>query len=366
MTTTDTSARSRSRERFLKTMRFEPVDHPPIMAPSPWPLTLKRWHEEGLPRDTDLYEYFQLEPLRTTPVKIETLLYPPVKPKTLQEGDQFDIAIDKRGVKVRSFKDGRSMPEFLEYPIKGPESLPWLQQVLDPSAPGRVAPDWLAQARAARARGGLLLCNGGMYFAFLNERMGTEKLMCTYFDAPQFVHQTNDLLCRLCESALTTCLEQFQLDCVAYHEDMAYKNGSIISPAMFREFMTPYYRRIAAISAQHNVDLHWMDSDGDISELIPLWLDGGINIFYPCEVAAGMDVAKLRSDYGTAIGLIGGFDKRILASDPPSIRAELKRLRPVIEAGGYIPNCDHSVPPDVSFANICCFVKTLKSMYGIR
>ena len=109
-----------------------------------------------------------------------------------------------------------------------------------------------------------------------------------------------------------------------------------------------------------------MDSDGDIRELIPLWLECGINCFLPLEVAAGMDVVKLRAQYGRDVLMIGGFDKRILAQDKQEIRQELERIRPVIEGGGYIPNCDHGVPHDVPFENVCFFVEYLKSIYGMR
>ena len=266
---------------------------------------------------------------------------------------------------MRNFRDLSSMPEFIEYPIKGPQSLDWLEERMNPDTCGRVETDWLETALKTREEGGLLFCNGGMYFAFLNERMGTEKLLYTYHDRPEFIRQVNELVCRLCEAALNRCLTDFQLDYIAYHEDMAYKNGSIISPEMFREFMTPYYKRVMAIAERYGIDLHWMDSDGDIRELIPLWLDCGINIFYPLEVAAGMDVVELRAEYGKSVGMFGGFDKRILASDQKAIKAEIERIAPVIEGGGYIPSCDHGVPPDVSFENMCCFVETLKTLYGI-
>jgi len=354
------------RERLLRTMHFEPVDHPPVQIPGPWPETRRRWEQEGLPHGVDMYEYFGVEPLRIRPIDIETLLWPPIEPKLLEETDEFVVEINKRGVKVRNFKDHESMPEYIEYPIAGPESIDWLRKRLNPSTPGRVDPEWLSKARRTRREGGLLFCNGGMYFAFLNERMGTEKLALTYHDSPQFIHQVNDLLCRLCEVALETSLPAFRLDCVSYHEDMAYKNGPVISPDMFRRFMMPYYKRVTRIAEKYGVDLHWMDSDGDIHKLIPLWLECGINIFSPLEVAAGMDVVKLRAEYGRRIGMIGGFDKRILASNKKAIRAELERIRPVIEGGGYVPNCDHGVPDDVPFENIRCFVETLKSMYGMR
>ena len=96
-----------------------------------------------------------------------------------------------------------------------------------------------------------------------------------------------------------------------------------------------------------------------------VWLECGINLLMPMEVAANMDVVQLRREYGHDLLMMGGFDKRILASDKQAIKIELERIQPVIEDGGYIPNCDHGVPPDVSFENICRFVKTLKNMYGI-
>jgi len=354
-----------NRERFLKTLRFESVDHPPLILPGePWASTKKRWESEGLPAGVDLYEYFELEPYAARPVGVETLLYPPFEERILEESGEFIIKIDQHGVKVRNFRDESSMAEHLEYPIKGPEDIQWLRDRLNWDTPGRIRDDWLEDAREGRDRGQILFCNGGEYFAFLNEQMGTAALMFAYVDNPEFVHQVNELLCVLCENALKTVLPEFDLDYIGYHEDMAYKTGSMISPAMFREFMTPYYRRIAEIADAHDADLRVMDSDGNIEELIPLWLECGINVVGPVEVAAGMDVVRLREEYGKDLRMIGGFDKRILASSTQEIEMEFERIRPVIEAGGYIPMCDHIVPPDVPFENYCHLVALLKGLYG--
>ena len=351
--------------RFLKTMRFEPVDHPPLAAGGAWASTIERWRQEGLPKGVGLDEYFGLEEFSSRPVGIETLLYPPFEERILEETGDYVIRISQRGVKERNYKHGNSMPEHLQYPIKGRADLAWLRDRLDPEAPGRVQATWLAAARRMRDDGALLFCNGGTYFAFLNEHMGTEPLMYAYFDSPDFIHEVNDLLCTLCERALTAVLPEFKLDCIGYHEDMAYKNGPLISPGMFSEFMTPYYRRIARIGDRHGIDIRWMDSDGDIRQLIPLWLECGVNLFAPMEVAAGMDVVSLCAEYGKDILMMGGFDKRILAAGRREITRELERIRPVIEDGGYVPGCDHGIPHDVSFENYCCFIDGLKVIYGM-
>ena len=46
-----------------------------------------------------------------------------------------------------------------------------------------------------------------------------------------------------------------------------------------------------------------------------------------------------------------------LAKGGQALRDEIDRLRPTIDAGGYIPGCDHGIPPDVSWPN---FVETCR------
>ena len=354
-----------NRERYHNTFHFKPVDHPPLIVPGSWPSTRKRWEREGLPKGVDLYDYFKLPPFKMRHIGIETVLYPPFEEKILERTEEYVIKINHNGAKVKNFKDEDSMPEFLEYPIKGPESLGWLREKLDPATPGRIKAGWLEEAERMRANDELVFCNGGMYFGFINERMGSEALLMAYYDTPDLIHEVNELQCRLSEQALKLSLSKFKLDAIGYHEDMAYKNGSMISMDMFKEFMLPYYKRSVKIAHEHGIDIHWLDCDGNIYELIPLWLDCGINCLLPLEVAAGMDVPRLRKEYGHRLLMIGGFDKRILAAGKPEIKRELERLRPVMEEGGYIPEIDHGVPPDVSWENLCYYVETLKGIYGI-
>lgn len=346
-------------------MNFQTVDHPPLILPGgPFKVTRQRWEQEGLPHGAELSDYFETESMPARSLAIDTLLRPAFEEKFLEETGEFITKIDGHGVTCRNFRDETSMSEHLEYPIKTPEDIDWLRQRLDLDTPGRIAPDWLSQAHAWRKQHTLTYINGGMYFAFLNEHMGTERLLLTYYDHPSFIHEVNELQCRLCEQALNTALPHFRPDRVGYHEDMGYKNGSLISPALFRETMTPYYKRISAITRAYGIDHHLMDSDGDIRELIPLWLDCGINAFTPLEVAAGMDVVALRREYGQQIKMEGGFDKRILASTKAQIKQEFERLAPVIDGGGYLISCDHAVPHNVPFENFAYLVELMKTHYG--
>jgi uroporphyrinogen decarboxylase len=79
-------------------------------------------------------------------------------------------------------------------------------------------------------------------------------------------------------------------------------------------------------------------------------MDGGINCMFPVEVHAGSDPMEIRRRYPNAL-MQGGFNQRILAPGKQEILAELKRLKPLVKEGGFVPGVDHRVPADVTYKN---------------
>jgi uroporphyrinogen decarboxylase len=102
-----------------------------------------------------------------------------------------------------------------------------------------------------------------------------------------------------------------------------------------------------------------LDSDGRVDSLVPIWLDAGIDILYPFEVQAGMDVNDIRRRFGRQCRIWGGVDKRPLARGFQDIDREIERVKPLIDDGGYVPMLDHSAPPDIPYANYCYFMEKL-------
>jgi len=146
---------------------------------------------------------------------------------------------------------------------------------------------------------------------------------------------------------------------------MAYKAHSMISPAMARRFLLPAYQRWSAELRASGCPLVTMDSDGYIGELIPIWIEGGINVALPMEVAAHNDIVAYRRQFGRKMGYQGGIDKRALAKGGEVMRAELQRvIPPLLEEGGYIPGCDHGVPPDISWPDFQEYVAYLRELTG--
>jgi uroporphyrinogen decarboxylase len=146
---------------------------------------------------------------------------------------------------------------------------------------------------------------------------------------------------------------------------MGMKTGPLLSPELFDRFMVPRYRRVTDYLRSRGVDLIFVDSDGDVHALIPLWLKAGVNGLWPCEIAANMEPAPIKNQYGRDLLLCGGIDKRALAAGPKAIDEELKKVPPLVAGGGYVPMVDHSCPPDISWSNYCYYMEKLKEAIRI-
>jgi uroporphyrinogen decarboxylase len=202
-------------------------------------------------------------------------------------------------------------------------------------------------------------------FGHSRNLLGVEQLCMAYYDQPALIHEImehwTDFYCRLASRVWAGV----SFDFVYLWEDMAYKNGPLISPRFVREFMLPYYRRFIEHVRGLGCDVIIVDSDGDVSELVPLFLDVGVNVMLPFEVQAGMDVCLFRKLYAKNLAIIGGIDKRLLTQEREALDHELRaKIPPMLESGGYIPGLDHTVPPDVRLEDFRQYVQQVRALAG--
>ena len=370
------------RERFWRTMHFQEVDRLPFWADwlGPW----DRWRREGLPVPTGLsddqlrawcLDYFGFEGMYSAfwgvpRVPVNIGLYPGFEEVVFEETGDYRIYRGGNGVTVKQFKDpGGSLrsTQFLEYPIKGRKDWEQLRdEQLDPKAPGRYPPEaeWEALKAAWKERDQVISIDGGSFYGFLRDWIGPENLSFMFYDDPGLVHEMMDYLADFYIQVLHRALHEVRIDFAMFWEDMCYNAGPLISPAMFREFLLPNYQKVTSFLVEHGVELSWVDCDGNVEALIPLWIEGGVRGIYPLEVASGMDAGKLRAQYGQELVMWGNVDKRALTASKAAIDAELERLAPVVSQGGFIPLVDHGVPDDVPYAHYLYYLEQRKRLTG--
>ena len=141
-----------------------------------------------------------------------------------------------------------------------------------------------------------------------------------------------DFVIELAQSYVARCC----IDFFYFVEDgMGYKNSSLVSPDMYRDLWTPAIRKVTDFLRGHGIDIIGYWSSGCLKPLIPVLLDVGVNLYFPLEVAAGMDALALRREYGKDILMIGNIARQALMDGPTAVEKEFyAKVPPLIESGG--------------------------------
>jgi len=351
------------RERLLGVMRYQPVDRVPCRWFGAWPETIERWKGEGYDPSQPVFpaDHWESHGHWFFP-------NPPFEHRVLEQDERTILYVNHEGILMRERRDNpySSMPQFVRFPVETRAQFRrFWQERMQPDPAARLGPDWQEKLAAWRTRDFpvvVIADRWGGFFGPLRNLVGVERLCTLFYDDPAFVEEMMDADADFIIALMGQILDHTTIDVFGFWEDMAYKTGPLLGPELARRFMLPRYRRVVDFLRGRGVEFICLDSDGDVTQLIPVWLDAGINTLYPFEVQAGMDVLAVRRQYGRELRLWGGLDKRVVAQGPAAIDAELARVAPLVREGGYVPFPDHSFPPDVSYANFRYFVQRLPSI----
>lgn len=371
-----------SRERQLKSLLFGKPDRIPLSPGGARESTLVAWRKQGLPEGTNysraLLDELGLEPTpqRSTPdLGVSFKMIPQFEEKVLEHRDGHYIVQDWMGA-ITEISDQydytyiRSAKDFVtrkwhKFPVETRKDWEQMAQRYDSDTPGRFPDDFDDRCAQLQARDGFLRVHFNGPFWQLREWLGFENLCMMLLDDPGFVQEMIDFWTDFASATLARILERVQPDQVGFSEDMAFKGFSMISPKMVREFLVPAYNRWIPEIKASGCELIFMDSDGYIGELIPIWIDVGINCCGPIEVAAGNDIVAFRKTFGKQMAYTGGIDKRAIAAGGEIMEREVMRVvPPLLELGGFIPGCDHGVPPDISWPNYVAYARLLAQLTG--
>ncbi len=356
------------RDRFLALMDYRPVDRCVYgVWTGGWPETYERWRREG-------WDSSAPSPFPVDSWDMEGgwfYPHPPFERQVIQEDAATVLYVNHEGILMRERKDNpmSSMPQFVRFPVTEREDFRrFRRERMQPDLAGRIGADYAQRLAARRARTtpfGVVSDRWGGFFGGLRAMVGVERLCMLFYDDPAFVEEMMDATVDFIIAMMGKILDHTSVDVYGFWEDMAYKTGPLVGPELYRRFALPRYRRVVDFVRSRGVAHVCLDSDGDITSLIPLWVDAGIDIMYPFEVQAGMDVVAVRRRYGRDLRLWFGIDKRALLRGPGAVDEELARVRPLIEEGGYVPGLDHSIPPDVSYASYLMYMEKLGDACGV-
>jgi uroporphyrinogen-III decarboxylase len=357
-----------NRQRILDTLTFKPVDRAPFvmwLGFSPWWQTVLRWREESGIADLDVEKHFGFELLyHIVPAEYGPL--PHFQEKILREDDEHVVSVDWRGITMRNRRDAGSMPEFIDYPVKNRDDwLAYKAERLELRLDERLAavPAFALLSKTVDAPVQIGNFPWGA-FGTLRDVMGAEYLLTSFCEDPDLVHEMMTTYTDLWLAIYEKVAAMMPIDIIQMWEDMSGKQGSLISMRMVEEFMMPQYDRIADFAKRHDVPIFYVDSDGNVEQLVDTMVKHGVNMYLPFEVRAGCDIEAYRKKY-PRLAIMGGLDKNALAAGKKAMHVELDRCERMLALGGYIPGFDHAIPPDAPWASFDYFITQLKRLLGV-
>ena len=340
------------REEYLDHMTFQRNTRPlftEIFGPI---VGLKEeWEEQGAtPAELD-FSAFRYQCADRVVIPVHTGRLGGCPEQVLEETEEFLLSRDALGRTMKLLKGYATLPLPLDYPVRSMDDWlairPWYE-----FSEARLAGDWEAMALRWRGEDKVVCVSMPGGFDEPRQLMGEEALCIAYYEQPELVHAILDTLADTAFRVLERVTARVPVDILFVHEDMAGKSGPLAGPAQINEFIAPYYRKIWDLLASRGARLFDQDSDGDMRPVIPAFLDAGINCMHPMEPAAGMDIVKLREQYGTRLAFYGGLDKHVLRRSKADIVAELEyKLPPMIATGGCVLALDHRIPNGTPLEN---------------
>ena len=326
-------------ERFRAVMNFQPVDRLPRWEWAMWwDETIARWHGEGLPKELkfsqvfDIAMYFGLDPYQqfwfsTTDPTIEAAQHH-------VEGCVRNMD-DYLRIKPSLFPDHTASLEIMR---------PWSK-------------------RQAKGDAVVWATLEG-FFWFPRTLLNIEQLSYAFYDQPELIHAINadltEFNIKLIRQMDAACVPTF----MTLAEDMSYNLGPMISEDVFNEFLAPYYKKLMVELDERNIPMI-VDTDGDVTLMVPWLRKVGVKGVLPLERQAGVDGMKVRQQFPD-LCMIGHFDKMTMDKGEAAMRAEFERLVPLMKTGGFIPSVDHQTPPGVSLEQYHVFLKLFKEYTELK
>ncbi len=399
-----------NRERALAILNYQPYDRVPIVYFGFWRETLQKWADEGHLDPEEIRNWGDGNPVDAaiaarigldnnwgdcfSPI---TGLLPPFEEKILQEmPDGSQRKLNRDGAVVVQRPGAVSIPAEVDHLLKGRAEweelfLPRLAFARQRITGGLVGINFPFSADKTVTfpnvstgstvlqweDGGLDYLRGGQWerpyglycgslLGLIRDWLGLVGLAYLQVDDPELLDEMITTMADLCYECARTVLESgARFDFGHFWEDICFRSGPLVNPRWFRQKVGPHYRRIADLLHHHDIPLISVDCDGMIDDMIPIWLDNGINVMFPIEVGVWHgNIKPWREKYGKELRGVGGVDKRVLSLDRAAIDAEVERLRPLVDLGGYLPCLDHRISPDAEWDNVRYYCDRMHQVFG--
>jgi len=317
-----------------------------------WPETLRDyWPAEGYPKDANPELHFDYD-IMNAGGWFDTSIWPG-RDELLDETEEWRVARDGRGAALKYWKKKSGTPEHIGFEVTTPEAWKACRERLLGTDRSRINFDEARKGMAlAREKGKFCVLGNLFVFELMRATLGDETFLPALLEEPEWVRD-------FCQVYLDFFIRHYTLlfaeagvpDGMFIYEDLGYRNGPFCSPALTRELIMPYHRKLVDFFHSYGIPV-LLHACGDIRKVMPVIIETGWDCLQPMEAKSGCDVVALAREYGDRISFMGNIDVTVLnRNDRNLVRAEVERkVRELKRLGAsYFFHSDHSIPPDVRY-----------------
>ena len=381
------------KERVLGCLRYRRVDRMPVLHFGGWGETLTKWLDEGrlTPEEVErcrgqegnsvLFRKLGFDGTwaDNTLFQPHNNLYPLFDSRVIETSlDGAKKVLTVEGVVVIQQPGATGIPAEVDHLLKDRASweyhyLPRVQFNEDRIRTAKVftGTTWLTYDQGGREylqqenRQNICGIQCGSLFGAIRNWLGVEGSAYLLVDDELLFDEIIKTVGDLCYQCVEAVLRDgAKFDYAHFWEDICFKNGPLIAPAVFYAKVAPHYRRITDLLLKYGVDIVSVDCDGKIDALIPAWLDHGVNTMFPIEVGTwNASIKPWRAQYGRALRGVGGMNKTVFARDRRAVELEIERLKPLVALGGFIPCPDHRIAPDAQWDLVRYYCDRMRAVF---
>ena len=357
------------RERVKAILHYEKYDRMPVVAFGYWVETLDKWAAEGYitkemaegyrrEGDNSPFDHAVMDQLGfdfnwNSCLGGRNWMMPGFESKIIRvEENGAQIVQNGDGLLTRVMPGVVSIPSEIGTMMTGREAWDELYKPKFMDSEKRVNAEAMARVRAQDASRDIPLgLHCGSLYGNIRNMLGVEELSYLAVDDEELYEEIIDTVGNLACSVVKRMLDTgVEFDYAHFWEDICFNTGPLVHPEVFRELVGPHYKKITQMVNERGIDIVSVDCDGKIDLLLPVWLENGVNTMFPIEVGTwNASIAPWRAKYGRELRGVGGMNKTVFAKDKAAVDAEIERLKPLIDLGGYIPCPDHRIAPDAKY-----------------
>lgn len=332
-----------SKERFIKTLNRERVDHPAcwlgIPDPASLPGLLAHFKADSLHELKTIIgdDVYAVDPDYHS--HTASAIYAAFDWYSKGEVDAHNRTLTSPGY----FHDAQSLDEVERFDWPEPN------QYMD----RRV----MAKAIKAAPQDKAVL--GMLWSAHLQDTFaafGMETCMMNMYDNPELVHAINDKIIEFYLKANQIFYEaaEGRVDCILIGNDVGSQRGLMLSKDMVNEFLIPGCRKLTKQAHEYGVKVIY-HSCGSIADIIPLLIDAGVDAIHPIQaLASGMEAETLHQQHAGQVSFCGGVDTQhlLVHGTQEEVKHRVRQLKSLFPTGLVISPSHEAVLPDIPPSNI--------------